>query len=340
MPKITSEVYQITRSPFWHLGRQRDLASLVRFDIKLLRALARSGEENYWTREEEIGNKKRVIVCPRGQMRKLHDTLKGLFGRIEQPDYLYSPRRKHTPYLNAFLHSDSNSIIKIDIKQFYPSTTSEHVFRFFRHHMGMVDDVAGLLTKLCTVNNKLPFGSPLSPVLCSLVHRKLFDRIFNAAKDVNLNGTLWVDDIAISGDVIPSGLLFRIKREIRYHNLRYHKVGRRNIRDGASVTGLYLSNNVIVPMNKTFKKIRVNLISLRNTSDIKEKITLLKSITGQCDYVRTIYPEGHWVRSRIERLIARLHNFRRGLEHVTSALDNTLSVSTRSISVSDEVPWD
>jgi len=182
MPRRTSEIYSITQSPFWRMGRQRDLASLVRFDVKLLRLLARGGIDNYSVRDAEINGKLRTIVCPRGKMRRLHNTLKGLFNRIRQPEYLYSPRRMHTPYSNAFTHCDSNHIIKLDIKQFYPSTTSEHVYQFFRHRMRMADDVAGLLTKLCTANDKIPFGSPLSPVLCSLVHRRLFDRIFCAAE--------------------------------------------------------------------------------------------------------------------------------------------------------------
>src|ERR1019366_8626948 len=110
-------------------------------------------------------------------MRTLHERIQGICNRIKQPDYLHSPRRGHTAAGNAEIHRFSKTIAKLDIRQFYPSTTSEHVYRFFLYRLAMRDHVAGLMTQLCTVDDKLPFGSPLSPILCTLVHRDLFDQI-------------------------------------------------------------------------------------------------------------------------------------------------------------------
>jgi hypothetical protein len=121
-------------------------------------------EKLYWRNKEEIGGKIREIACPIGSMRRVHDQLKHLLNRIEQPDYLYSPRRGRSAWQNAAAHLSSKVVVTLDIQQFYPSTSEEHVFEFFYHIMGMTEDVAGLITKLTTIDGHLPFGSPLSPV--------------------------------------------------------------------------------------------------------------------------------------------------------------------------------
>ena len=165
--KKKSEVHTIEASPFYRIGRQVDLISLTGCSLKSIKILARDRAKHYWRKEQKIGEKLRSIACPTGALRTLHEELQSRLTRIKQPDYLYSPRRGHTARRNAGLHEASDQIAKLDIRQFYPSTTSEHVYRFFRHRMDMVDDVAGLLTKLCTIDGRLPFGSPLSPILCT-----------------------------------------------------------------------------------------------------------------------------------------------------------------------------
>jgi RNA-directed DNA polymerase len=166
-PRRSPEIYPLERSPFWRMGRQRDLPPLLQMEMKEIRRLAANREGQYWRRDEDIGGKQRKIVCPFGAMRRVHERLQGLFNRVQQPPYLHSPRRGHTALGNAGVHSHAIVVGKLDIRQFYPSTTDEHVFRFFRYRMLMQDDVAGLLVKLCTVDGRLPFGSPLSPI-CAL----------------------------------------------------------------------------------------------------------------------------------------------------------------------------
>ena len=177
------------------MGRQRDLAELVGFTLKRLRKLAADRESCYWTRELQINGKMRKITCPFGAMRRLHERLKHLFNRIQQPSYLYSPRHGVSAPMNAAAHIGAKEVVKLDVRQFYPSTTDEHVFRFFFHELGMRADVAGLLTKLATFRGRVPFGSPLSPVLCALVHRDIFDDIHACGTAANSTFTLWVDDL-------------------------------------------------------------------------------------------------------------------------------------------------
>jgi RNA-directed DNA polymerase len=183
-------------------------------------------------------------------MRRIHERVQSLCNRIEQPEYLHSPSRGHTAIGNAGLHNRSTVIAKLDIRQFYPSTTDEHVYRFFRSRMKMQDDVAGLTTKLCTVDGKQAFGSPLSSVLCTLVHRDLFDQFILYCRSIRLVMSLWVDDITISGDTVADSVIWAVKQFIHTKGLKYHKVKVRALRRGAVVTGHFPTQSGMAAANK------------------------------------------------------------------------------------------
>jgi len=314
MPRPKPELYPLQKSPFWRMGRQRDLSPLLQIGMKEIRWLAANREQQYWRREREIGGKQRKIVCPFGAMRRVHERLQGLLNRIMQPRYLHSPRRGRTALGNAAVHRNAAVIGKLDIRQFYPSTTDEHVFRFFYHRMSMRDDVAGLLVKLCTVDGRLAFGSPLSPILCSLVHRDLFDQIEQICLSGFLNMSLWVDDITVSGDMIPTRLIWAIKHAIHAKGLRYHKVRVTSLRHGPVITGHHVSLRGIVPANKHHIKVRDALAVLDHTSDRKLRLESIQSLIGQTNHARLIYPPEHPVRARLNRRRDWLHQERRSLE--------------------------
>ena len=212
MSKRATERNPTERSGFFRLNTQRALARLLNRDLKRIKKIVSEKGKYYWFKEEEINGKTRRIQCPIGIMRVLHDRLKILFNRIDRPNFLHAPRHGSSYITNASVHAESDIIVTMDIQQFYPSTTSEHVFQYFVHRLGMRSDVAGLLTKLCTVDEKLAFGSPLSPILCFQVHRHMFTNIEQICYDNGLLITLYVDDIAISGDEVPEKLVFEIKK--------------------------------------------------------------------------------------------------------------------------------
>lgn len=320
------------------MGRQRDIASLLGFDLQRLKRLVRDRQDQYWRKNMNIGNKPRAIVCPFGAMRAVHGRIQSLCNRVAQPVYLHSPRRGHTAAGNAAIHNTSRVIAKLDIRQFYPSTTDEHVFRFFRYRLDMTDDVAGLMTKLCSVDGRLPFGSPLSPVLCTLVHRDLFDRIHLYCRTAGLNMTLWVDDITLSGDDVPDVVLQTIKGFIHNKGLRYHKVQRRLRISGAVVTGHYLHRKGVAAANKHHLGVRDALAQLDATTDPVLRLKLVRSMIGKTDHARRIYLPSSPVRKRLDQRRDWLHVERRRLQRLSFTTHPTKPQSVGDITRSDP-PW-
>lgn len=84
-------------------------------------------------------------------------------------------------------------------------------------------DAAMLLAKILTVDGHLPTGSPVSPILSYYAHKRMFDEIARLAGDLDLNFTLYVDDMCLSGDKATRATLFRVRGIIAAHGLKSHK---------------------------------------------------------------------------------------------------------------------
>jgi RNA-directed DNA polymerase len=334
-----AEIYPVERSPLYRMGRLRDLAAIIGMDLKLIRRLAHNRNDHYWRKERLIGEKKRLIVCPFGIMRQIHERVQSLCNRVEQPEYLHSPRRGHTAAGNADIHRSSKVVAKLDIRQFYPSTTDEHVFRFFRNRMNMTDDVAGLITKLCTVDRRLPFGSPLSPILCTLVHRELFDQIALYCRSLSLKMSLWVDDITMSGDTVTESAIWTVKQIIHASGLEYHKVKVRALSQGVIITGHYLHHAGVAAANKHHLGVRDSLADLDRTADPAARLKLVRSLIGKTNYGRSIYDPTSPVRERLDRRRDWLHAERRRLEALPIDVHAAQPLTAADLA-DTSVPWD
>jgi hypothetical protein len=144
----------------------------------------------------------------------------------------------------------------LDLKQFYPSTTAAMVRNFFVNDLGMYDDVAALLTRLSTIDEKVSFGSPLTPVLCALVHRQMFDAVAELCGRHGLNYSVWVDDLTISGANIPRALVTEMRTIVQSHGLKTHRIKYRWGSKPVFITGIGIIGDKLVAPNSLNLKIK------------------------------------------------------------------------------------
>ena len=97
-------------------------------------------------------------------------------------------------------HCGKEAIYIIDLKDFYPSISSERVKNFFRS-CRCSNKISNILTDLTTYNNQLPQGFPTSTALANLIASKLDYDHLNICRKHNLVRTRWIDDIAFSGRI-------------------------------------------------------------------------------------------------------------------------------------------
>ncbi|WP_170791385.1 reverse transcriptase family protein [Ruegeria lacuscaerulensis] len=143
---------------------------------------------------------------------------------------------------NARLHCERDQILKIDIKDFFPSISFQRIMRVFTS-IGYPNEVAYLLSKICTLGDSLPQGAATSPTLSNIVCRRMDVRFYKVCKRHRLRYTRYADDIAVSGKSIPSGiarLFFEIIEdegfEVNQQKVRFLGKADRKIITGLDIT--------------------------------------------------------------------------------------------------------
>ena len=116
---------------------------------------------------------------------------------------------------NAAVHSNSALLIKLDVKDFFPSVHWRRVKGVFRH-AGYPEQMATLLALLCTESPRqmvqqngktyyvalsdraLPQGAPTSPALTNIVCLNLDRRLTGLADKMGLRYSRYADDLTFS----------------------------------------------------------------------------------------------------------------------------------------------
>lgn len=284
------ERYELTRSPLGQRPSQREIGALVGETRDDLRRLVNYKEQFVVRRAVKIGKKQKLrdLRYPVSKLRRVHERLKFHLNKIKQPNYLFSPRKNRGQRDNASLHLDQKQYLTLDLKQFYPSTTSEMVKHWFRSELGMYEDVAGLLTHLCTIDGRVSLGSPATPVLCSLVHRAMFDEIANLCEQHNLRYSVWVDDLTISGEFVPGIVVAQIREIIRHAGLKSHKIRYRTGNRPVFVTGVGVVGAKLVAPNSLNLKIKELWENLHSAETLTEKDSCIQALLTNLGTVRYI----------------------------------------------------
>jgi len=100
---------------------------------------------------------------------------------------------------NAVRHARRNVVVRIDLKDFFPTITHEQVRRAFEH-LGYPYRVANVLANLCTLNGVLPQGAPTSPALANLVCRHLDERLYRLSLTWKCRYSRYADDLVFSSN--------------------------------------------------------------------------------------------------------------------------------------------
>lgn len=103
---------------------------------------------------------------------------------------------------NAVAHLNNKEILKMDIKDFFPSIGIQRVVSVFKG-LGYYHRVAYYLASLCCEDKRLPQGAPTSPILSNIVAKRLDFRLKHLADKFGMVYTRYADDLTFSGEHIP-----------------------------------------------------------------------------------------------------------------------------------------
>lgn len=120
--------------------------------------------------------------------------------RVSQYSYGFNRSGKGSPLVRcAERHRNNLYILKMDLKNFYPSINRQRVFKQFLQ-LGYDTYAANLLANICTLHKKLPQGAVTSPYLANLVCYKMDMRIAGYCNKREITFTRYADDLTFSCD--------------------------------------------------------------------------------------------------------------------------------------------
>lgn len=111
--------------------------------------------------------------------------------------------RKGGIFENAKIHCGRDILVKIDLKDFFPSIDFDRIVHLFVG-FGYPRNVSFFLARLCTLDAVLPQGAATSPQISNLICKRMDDYFFSYCRKKRLRYSRYSDDICISGKSISN----------------------------------------------------------------------------------------------------------------------------------------
>jgi retron-type reverse transcriptase len=155
---------------------------------------------------------------------------------------------------NASRHCGQAVVVTIDLKDFFPNTTTQRVYEYFTKKAGWTPGAAQVLTKLCTSEGGLPQGAPTSPRLSNLVNIRMDARLEGLATKLGARYSRYADDLTFSFAAddreVINKLISGVEHIVGLYGYQIHRKAKLEIRRGHQrqmVTGLVVNQRVNVP---------------------------------------------------------------------------------------------
>ena len=253
----------------------------------------------------------REITTPHYSLKKIQRwILDNILANVKVHRCAHGFRPNKSIITNVKIHVDQNDLLKIDLKDFFPSIGKNMVVSVFQE-LGYTKDIAYYLASICCYEGALPQGAPTSPALCNIVSRSMDNRLYKLARKFEFKYTRYADDIGFSGNHIEPvfiGYVNKIINECGFHTNEkkqrlYHSKGNKIL------TGISLSNGEMRLPRKTRRDwekdfFYINKYGLEShilKNDI-HNIHYLQTLKGRLDFWRMVEPDNQFVQKSIECL--------------------------------------
>lgn len=166
--------------------------------------MSRAPGRYYRTFKIKKGKKTRTIQAPKVALKLLQAWFATHVARAAAlPPCVYGfiPGRSGVKEA-AQAHCPADWVYSLDVRDFFPSITAEQV-REALVRIGYSDGTAVFLTRLMTLNGRLPQGSPASPVLSNWVFAPTDGTLDALSNALGVRYTRYADDLVFSGTGAP-----------------------------------------------------------------------------------------------------------------------------------------
>jgi len=275
---------------------------------------------------------KRYISAPMPQLKGLQEwILRNILVRMPIHEAAHGFVHGRSIITNAAVHTNSEFVLSMDLKDFFPTLTFRRVKGIFRA-MGYLEGISTILALVCTeaprqamkINDPqtgdekwvhvavgprcLPQGSPASPMLTNLASLRLDRRLTGFAQKHGLRYTRYADDLTVSP---PKGQTHKaswiqkiITQVVEDEGYRVHPTKTKLMGPGdrQEVTGLIVNDDIGVRVPSEVKDMLRAAIHNQEQGKALYENENLNTLLGYASFVYSAQPDKG--RSNIERLLA------------------------------------
>lgn len=257
MDKRSFQKYQHLKTVFCSINSITTLSQLLKTDKRRLNLLTTQAIYKTFTIPKRNGGQ-RVIEAPPAQLK----TILGRLNQYLQSVYYFEKSSAAYGFIlgvrndddrrnilsNARQHLHRPYLLNIDLQDFFHSVSREKVCDIFAGPpFKFRKPVYELLADLCTYNDRLPMGTPTSPVLSNFACRDLDEELKTFSEAMLWVYTRYADDMSFSArSLINAEKVNSVRGIIRKYDF---KINDRKLKvygpeDPKIVTGLLLSDKV------------------------------------------------------------------------------------------------
>lgn len=144
----------------------------------------------------------RLIVAPQPELKRVQQWLqRNVTCVLPMHELAHGFRRARSIVSNARPHAAAESVMKMDLQDFFGTVPKSTVFRSLRR-AGYSQPVAEAMARLATLNGFLPQGAPTSPDLANAAAYRLDLRLNGLSAKHQLRYTRYADDLTFSGSAV------------------------------------------------------------------------------------------------------------------------------------------
>lgn len=288
------------------------LSSLLGIERKVLRQLVNAPRKFYRTFEiPKRSGGLRTISAPYPLLLETQRWInRSILSKLQTHDAAHGFVKERSIIGNAARHLNCHSLLRIDLKDFFPSIGIRRILGVFRW-MGYTPTVGYYLAALCSLEDCLPQGAATSPTLSNVIANSLDRRISALASGCGLNYSRYADDLIFSGNRIALSTVDFIRGIIKDEGFEINEEktflasgNKKKIVTGISVVGerLKLPRNTRRLLRQELHHIQRAGIRSHIEATGQQNPLYIDSLLGKFTFWRQVEPDNEYVADGIEYL--------------------------------------
>jgi len=190
-----------SKHPLLECSSRKQLADLLEVDVSTLTYFAYGGGRKYtsFSIPKKSGGR-REITAPIEGLKEIQRKLASHLVEIyPKPVYVHGFLIDRSVASNATPHLNKKHVFNIDLKDFFPSITSNRIIGLLRSRpFNFNDEIASTITGLTCYNGHLPQGAPTSPVLSNMISLRMDKALRRLCKRDHVVYSRYADDLTFS----------------------------------------------------------------------------------------------------------------------------------------------